>query len=182
MNLFKKWALGVFSLIIFIGAFVSFVKITQAGDLIVGSAPLVDLTVALAPPQTVATTVTPMIFTTRIKNSGPVGTGVAFNNSWQISDKADYSNIIKTLTTNTSIPLDANSTSVFDERSPAYTFPSAGTYYVRAIADSTNIVDETDGTNNSSSWTTVNVVHLDTRKMILLSTDGTIINIFSKHF
>ena len=120
--------------------------------------PLVELT-ADDPTQTVATTLTPIQFDTNIHNTGKISTGEAFNNSWEISTTGDVSNKIATLVTNYPSPLNAFSQTYISyyTTSPAYKFTAPGTYYVRACADSTNIVAEIDETNNCSGWVGIEI-------------------------
>ena len=158
MNLFKKLSIGFILMFLFLFATNHLVSIAKADNVTVTSTPLVDLT-ADAPTQTLASTLTPIEFTTNIHNSGTVATGVGFDDSWNISTTADISNKITTLTTNYPISLPAGGQTyvVPGTTSPAYTFASAGTYYVQACADSGNVIAETNENNNCSTWTAISV-------------------------
>ena len=118
-----------------------------------------DLTAAAPTPAT-ATVGTPATFTSTISNNGTGGTGASFSNFFQVATAAAGGGTITDLaaTTMTTLAASANNTA----SSPAYTFPSSGTYSVRACADKSSsgnlgTITESNEGNNCSGWTDVTV-------------------------
>ena len=113
--------------------------------------------------QTTATEGAATTLTAVIRNGGNSGTGTTFPDLFEISPNsvpASFSTIA-TLKTYTSAALAANASNT---ASISYTFPTAGTYYVRACANmdtsGTNIVTESNyGNNCSGLWTQVTVTN-----------------------
>lgn len=119
-----------------------------------------DLTAGAVTPFT-ATAGTPSIFSAIISNTGAGSTGAGFSNFFQVATAANGGGVITDLTSSTMTTLAAGVNAV--STSPAYTFPVAGTYSVRACADKTSsgntgVITESDETNNCGVWTTVTVV------------------------
>ncbi|MFA5132152.1 MAG: CARDB domain-containing protein [Candidatus Paceibacterota bacterium] len=110
-----------------------------------------------------ATVNTATMLSATITNQGLTSTGVSFNNFIQVATAANGGGTITDLTATTmgTLAAGANNTT-----SKSYTFPSSGTYSVRACADktdrntttTTDSVNESNETNNcSASWTTITV-------------------------
>jgi hypothetical protein len=125
----------------------------------VGSAPMPDLTAA-APSPSSATAGTPISFTSTISNIGNASTGASFYNFFQWATASGGGGTINDLSPTSMGALGVGISST--ATSPAVTFPSAGTYSVRACANKTNAstfgsIAESNFNNNCSGWTNVNV-------------------------
>lgn len=116
-----------------------------------------DITAGATTPTTAIMTV-PTTFSSTITKNGTTGTGTSFNTLFQFDD-ADHtvvsaSQVVTTPAINV-IPLGTAITST------SYTFPSGGTWYVRACADNDTafvgtILEWQEG-NNCGAWTPVTV-------------------------
>ncbi len=120
--------------------------------------PLPDLT-ASSPTPTTATTGVAQTFSSTISNIGTASTGASFSNFFQVATAAGGGGTVTDLASTTMTTLAAGATGTSTK---AYTFPSAGTYSVRACADKTNaastgVITESNEGNNCSSWTNVSV-------------------------
>jgi len=120
-------------------------------------APTPNLT-ATSPSPSTATTGVAQTFSSTITNNGTAGTGASFSNFFQRATAANGGGTITdfTSTTMTALANGASNTAT----SPSYTFPSAGTYSVRACADKTNAastgtIAESNEGDNCSAWTNV---------------------------
>jgi hypothetical protein len=111
---------------------------------------LPDLMAGLVSPLS-ATVGSATTFSSVISNIGTAGTGVSFNNLYQFDSDTNHAVIDGTRTV-TAGPLAVSGT---ENISVTYTFPSAGTWYVRACADSDVIVPEIDDGNNCGAWASV---------------------------
>lgn len=131
---------------------------TAAATLTVSGGVAPDLSASLITPSS-ATAATPVTLAATISNTGSASTGSSFTDLFQRATDSSGSGA-------TDIGTFANSslgTGASGVATRSYTFPSAGTYYVRACADKSSasdagIIPESDETNNcSSSWTQVHV-------------------------
>ncbi|MBI3634292.1 MAG: hypothetical protein HY228_01585 [Candidatus Yonathbacteria bacterium] len=87
-------------------------------------------------------------------------TGPDFHNFFQVATAADGGGTITDLASSTMSVLAAGASAVAN--SPSYTFPTAGTYSVRACADNASsagggLVPESDENNNCGAWTNITV-------------------------
>jgi fibronectin type 3 domain-containing protein len=116
-----------------------------------------DLT-ASAPPETSATSGTSKVFTSTVTNIGNATTGSSFWNMFQIAPLANGGGTPTNISANSAGPLGASASAAI---SAAYTFPSSGTYSVRACGDNDtsflSSVNESNEGNNCSGWTNVSV-------------------------
>ncbi len=102
---------------------------------------------------------TPTTLSALISNVGDAPTGVGFKNLFQIDNDNDHANVFA-VTTGTSPALFQDGT---DVSKATYTFPSAGTWYVRACGDNDaswhGTVNESNENNNCSTggWKEVTV-------------------------
>src|SRR3990167_7167111 len=116
-------------------------------------APTPNLT-ATSPSPSTATTGVAQTFSSTITNNGTAGTGASFSNFFQRATAANGGGTITAFTSTTikALAKGASNTAT----SPSYTFPSAGTYSVRACADKTNaastgtIAESNEGDNCSA--------------------------------
>lgn len=102
-------------------------------------------------------------FSSVISNVGTAGSGASFNNLFQFDSDANHALVDGTQTVIAG-PLAVGGT---ENVSVSYTFPSSGTWYVRACVDndaSMNgaITEIDEGNNCSTSWTTVTVTAVPT--------------------
>jgi hypothetical protein len=123
------------------------------------TAGLPDLTAGAASPST-ATAGSALTFSSLITNSGSASTGSGFNNFFQIASTGGGGGTITDLVSSIMAALNAGASNT--ATSPSYTFPSSGTYSVRACADksssaNTGGITESNENNNCSSWTDVTV-------------------------
>ncbi|KND50254.1 MAG: putative cell-wall-anchored protein SasA [Parcubacteria bacterium C7867-003] len=106
-----------------------------------------------------ATAGTPLAFTSTITNGGSVSTVSSFNNLFQVSAAANGSGGISTISVNSRAALVGGASGPVTSLS--YTFPSSGTYSVRACADSNasmvGAIAESNEANNCSGWTNITV-------------------------
>lgn len=107
-----------------------------------------------------ATVGTPVTLSATVANGPAAATGAGFTNLFQIDANADHSSVTAERT-DTSPALAANGT---DSTQASYTFPTAGTWYLRACADqrytgdaSGTITESNEGNNCSPSWTAITV-------------------------
>lgn len=118
--------------------------------------------IAGAPTPTVAVVNVATTFRSLITNQGTAGTGGSFGNLFQVTANpvggtiTDYGTIL-------SMPALAGNGGSSTAISPAITFTSVGTYYMRACADKTSagsvgVIAESSEINNCSSWTPITVV------------------------
>jgi len=114
--------------------------------------------IAASPSPSTATVGVAQTFSSTITNNGTAGTGASFSNFFQRATAANGGGTITafTSTTMTALANGASNTAT----SPSYTFPSAGTYSVRACADKTNAastgtIAESNEGDNCSAWTNV---------------------------
>jgi hypothetical protein len=112
-----------------------------------------DLT-ASAPSPSTATAGTAQTFTATISNIGSASTGASFNNFFQVASAANGGG---TITSKTATSMGALAAGGTNTTSVSHTFASAGTYSVRACADNTGLIPESDEGNNCSPWTNVTV-------------------------
>lgn len=110
--------------------------------------------------QNTAIAGTALSFTATITNTGTTGTGSSFSNFFQVATASDGGGTITDLTATTMSALASSGTGT--ATSPSYTFPSAGTYSVRACADKSNsasagTITESNESDNCGNWTTVTV-------------------------
>jgi hypothetical protein len=116
-----------------------------------------DLTASTITPTT-ATTGASQTFTFTASNIGAAPTGAAFNNLFQFDDDTDHNTIVATRVVSTGSLGAGASANV----SSPYTFPSSGTWYVRACADNNaswvgTISESNENNNCGGSWTIVTV-------------------------
>jgi len=118
-----------------------------------------DLTAGAVTPTTAIAGV-PTTFSSTITKNGTTGTGASFNTLFQFDD-VDHSTVFASQVAVTPainvIPLGTVVASA------SYTFPSAGTWYVRACADNNaafigTILEWQEGNNCGAIWTPVTVV------------------------
>ena len=120
--------------------------------------PTPDLS-ASAPSPAVATSGVPVDLSTTVSNTGTGGTGVAFSNFFQVATDSQGAGTRTDLASNSMSALNAGANSNYLK---SYTFPSSGTFSVRACADksdsgSAGTIAETNEDNNCSGWTDVAV-------------------------
>ena len=125
----------------------------------VSAASTPNLTAGAAAPST-GTAGTPVTFSATITNNGTGSTGSSFFNFFQVATAAAGGGAITDLTASSMATLAAAGTGT--ATSPSYTFPTSGTYSVRACTDKTNsgsagTVAELDENDNCGTWTTVTV-------------------------
>lgn len=115
-----------------------------------------DLTAGAITPTTATGGVATTLSST-ITNIGNSATGAGFTNLFQIDNDSNHNTSFAT-TTDTSPAL---AISGADVSQITYTFPAAGTYYVRACADSdaswATTITEGNELNNCGAWTAVTV-------------------------
>jgi hypothetical protein len=114
-----------------------------------------DLTAgAVAPTSAVVNTAVPL--SSVITNSGTTSTGGSFLNRFFIDNNADHSGSIPYVTVGSESTVASGGT--FTTKG-TYTFPTAGTWYVRLCSDSDaslkGIIIEKDETNNCGEWTAI---------------------------
>lgn len=88
-----------------------------------------------------------------IANNGSVSTGAGFTSTFEIDADTNHTTVTTTLT-NTSTTLASGATT---PTTVSQNFPSAGIWYSRACADSTNAIVESNENNNCSPWVAVTV-------------------------
>lgn len=120
------------------------------------SAPTIDLTASAVTPTT-AVALAPTSFSSTISNTGTSGTGVSFTSLFQFDD-ADHSVVFASQNSPTPAISAGGTTNI----STSYTFPSTGTWYVRACADNNTafvgtIAETNEGNNCGAVWTPVTV-------------------------
>lgn len=121
---------------------------------------LPDLTASLITPTSAVATI-PKIFSAVIRNIGTGPTGVSFNNFFQVATSSSGGGDITDLSAVSMPALVAGANNISNK---SYTFPTSGTYSMRACADktdrntttSTDVVNESDENNNCGAW--VNVI------------------------
>jgi hypothetical protein len=123
-------------------------------------AALPDLTASGITPTT-AVVGTPTVLSATISNNSPVSTGRAFSSLFQIATDVNGSNA-QDIGSFGNTTIGANQSQPAYLQNPGYTFPSVGTYYVRACADKVNagdggVITESDETNNCGAWTPITV-------------------------
>lgn len=119
---------------------------------------LPDLTVSSTIPG-IATINIPQTFTATV-TANDAGTGVSFNNFFQISTAPGMTGTVVDKTYTVMSPLAEGETGI---STTSHTFSTAGTYYIRVCADKTDrnttlandSVDESDEDNNCGPETTV---------------------------
>ena len=116
-----------------------------------------DLSAGATSPST-AVTGTPVTLSSSITNSGNTSTGAAFTDLFQRATDS-YGTGATDIGTYSNATTGAGATAV---ASLSYTFPSAGTFYVRVCADkssaaNTGVITESDESNNCGPWTLVSV-------------------------
>ena len=110
-----------------------------------------DLTAGLISPTT-AVAGTAKTFTSRISNIGDEGAGYTYTRFQRASTSSGGSVV------NISAPgTSAINAGAYRDVSTAYTFPSAGTWYMRACADVTLLADEINEDNNCGAWRAISV-------------------------
>jgi hypothetical protein len=106
----------------------------------------------------------PITLSATVKNVGGKTTGKAFTNLFQIDNDADHTTITATKTA----PMDELPSGEWRNTSAVYTFPTSGTWYLRACADK-SALDDVNGAvaeyseeNNCSQggWREVNVANV----------------------
>ena len=116
-----------------------------------------DLTASTVSPTT-ATVGTAVTLSSTISNNGSASTGAGFTNLFQRATNAFGSGATDIGTyTSTALGVSGSNTA-----SLSYTFPSAGTFYVRACADkssagSSGTITESNEGNNCGAWTAITV-------------------------
>ncbi len=117
-----------------------------------------DLTAAAATPSS-ATVGTALTFSALISNIGAAATGATFNNLFQVATGAGGAGTVSAISVNAAGALGIGGSA--NVTSSNYTFPSSGTYSVRACADNdasfSGAISESDETNNCGAWTNVAV-------------------------
>lgn len=115
-----------------------------------------NLTAGAITPTT-ATQGTSVTLSSLITNAGTLLTPTGFTNLFQIDSDADH-NAVTTTSTDTSPAL---APSAGDTSQVSYTFPTVGTWYVRACADSNaswvSTITESNEADNCGPWTAVTV-------------------------
>jgi len=131
-----------------------------------GAWTLISVAAGTTYPNLVAGNVTPTTavagtaktFSSTVQNTGAATTGQSTQNAFQIDNNANHTTVTATIAGTASPTLAANATSA---TTASYTFAAAGTYYVRACADSNTslagAVVESNETDNCSAWRTVTV-------------------------
>ncbi len=118
-------------------------------------------------------------FSSVISNIGTDSTGISFSNFFQVATSTNGGGTITDLAYTT---MSALAGGLSDVASASYTFPSAGTYSMRACADKSSsgnsgTVIETDEGNNCESWTNVVVTPpVLQAPIILFSATGPIVS------
>ena len=120
--------------------------------------PLPDLT-ADNPTPTIAVKNTPVTLSSNIYNIGNASTGTSFSNFFQVANGPGGTGTLTDLGSTTMATLNFGSNS---PTTKSYSFPTVGTYSIRACADKTSNVDggvitESDEGNNCSAWVDVSV-------------------------
>ncbi|OGI88993.1 hypothetical protein A3A95_01655 [Candidatus Nomurabacteria bacterium RIFCSPLOWO2_01_FULL_39_18] len=118
-----------------------------------------DLTASAVTP-TIATVGIAQTFSSTISNIGTATTGISFPNFFQVATAAAGGGTITDLASSTMTALTNGATNT--ATSPSYTFPTTGTYSVRACANKSNRntfgpVSESNTENNCGGWVDVNV-------------------------
>jgi trimeric autotransporter adhesin len=117
-----------------------------------------DLTAGTAGSPTAITATVPTTISAQISNVGNTTTGAGFTNLFQRATNASGAGAVDMNTAAmTTLASGANGTSNI-----TYTFPSAGTWYIRACADkssaaSTGAITESNESNNCGTWAPVTV-------------------------
>ncbi len=115
---------------------------TVAPDLVAG---------AVAPTTAIAGDIQPL--SSVISNQGSLSTNSSFSVKFSVSASPSGTGA-STINTTTMAALNSGTSAT---ATVSYTFPSAGTYYVQACADSTNVITESNENNNCGPLTTIAV-------------------------
>ncbi|MEK7100854.1 MAG: CARDB domain-containing protein, partial [Patescibacteria group bacterium] len=113
--------------------------------------------VASAITPTTATVGTSVNISATIANNGTASTGTSFTNNFQRATSAAGAGATSIGTFVSGIPSGFPAGYSEPNAQVSHTFPSAGTWYVRACADSTGAITESNESNNCSAWTAVTV-------------------------
>jgi len=115
-----------------------------------------DLSVSSVTPSS-ATAEEPVALRTTVSNSGSITTGSSFTNTFFIDNNSSHGSVYATQ----SRTMSALNVGQSRTAEASFTFPTAGTWYVRACADQnalgTGTISEFNESNNCSSWRTVTV-------------------------
>ncbi|CAN5718421.1 hypothetical protein BH11PAT2_BH11PAT2_08240 [soil metagenome] len=111
-----------------------------------------DLTAGSITPTT-ATVGTAVTLSSTISNSGNAATGAGFTDLFQSATDSSGTGAAN-IGTYSSAAIAASGSNT---ASLSYTFPSAGTTYVRACADSGGVITESNESNNCGAWTAITV-------------------------
>jgi hypothetical protein len=132
---------------------------TIQGGSTCSSTPTPDVTAGTVSPSTGAVG-SPTVLTASITNVGSASTGASFDNFIQVSNSAGGAGPYVDLT---SVSMGTLAAGTSNTTSKSYTFPSAGTFSVRACADKTSsagggVIAESDETNNCGLWSDIAIV------------------------